>query len=371
MKWINQGGRFTQIGDNFSAHNIVTPGIYNINVTKGLGGGQWYLERYADEFTFPFKIYGLETEFIDYVVKTYHSTTGNFGVLLNGVKGTGKTIVAKMIANRLNLPVVILKNMGEDFNQDMLEFISSFNFDCIFFIDEFEKEFSDQTGLLLKITDGVYTATNRRLFLMTTNKLEINHNFIGRPSRIRYVKNFGNLSLDVVNEYLDAELLYPDMKEEIIEYIDGLSISTIDILKSLVEEVNIHHSLSMAKSVFNVAKSVYNYNVIAGFPKIDDIKVLIPEFISCVNNVLSSEDSIYDAVDKIKSHYFRYFDDTYLRSTEKLINLRPGDTIDRELIVYADYSKSIIATRESSSLRLYYVLNPDVRSSIYHNPDAF
>ncbi len=371
MKWIKQSNRFTQISDDADSCRIVAPGIYNVYVTKGMGGGQWGLEKYADEFVFPFKIYGLEDEFVDYVIKTYHNTTGNFGVLLNGVKGTGKTIVAKMIANKLDLPVIILNNMGEEFNQDMLEFIATFNFDCIFFVDEFEKEFKDETGLLLKITDGVYTSKYRRLFLMTTNEPEINPNFIGRPSRIRYIKNFDNLSLNVVNAYLDAELKYPDLREEIIEYVDSLAISTIDILKSLVQEVNIHHSLSVAKSIFNVAKSLYYYNVIKGFAEIDDLKILIPEFISCVNNILSSNETTYDAVEKVQNNHFRYFDVCYLQSIEKITALKPSDTIEKELIVYCDRNKNIIATRDGANLRLYYVRNPDVKPSIYHNSSAF
>jgi len=49
-----------------------------------------YLSKVADNFTFDYKLYGLETDFINRVIKTYNATdNGNLGILLNGLKGTG------------------------------------------------------------------------------------------------------------------------------------------------------------------------------------------------------------------------------------------------------------------------------------------
>ena len=67
--------------------------------------------------------------------------------------------------------------------------------------------------------------------------MTINENMVGRPSRIRYVKEFGNLDLKVVNEYLDDALQVPEARQDLL---DSLTISTIDILKTIVNEVNIH-----------------------------------------------------------------------------------------------------------------------------------
>lgn len=54
---------------------------------------------------------------------------------------------------------------------------------------------------------------------------------IGRPSRIRYVKEFGNLDLGTVNEYLDDELKIPEARQNLLSFIDSLAISTIDTLR--------------------------------------------------------------------------------------------------------------------------------------------
>lgn len=53
-----------------------------------------YLKKaIEDKFTFNFKVYGLETDFIDTVLHTYKNTTGNLGILSNGLKGTGELIL--------------------------------------------------------------------------------------------------------------------------------------------------------------------------------------------------------------------------------------------------------------------------------------
>lgn len=54
-----------------------------------------------------------------------------------------------------------------------------------------------------------------------------------------------NLQPKAIKDYLDDNLLleYADQRESILEQVDLLEISTIDILKALVDEVNIHGHL--------------------------------------------------------------------------------------------------------------------------------
>lgn len=187
-----------------------------------------------------FKIYGLESKFIEHVMKTFNSTTRNLGMLFNGVKGTGKTVTAKIIANMMGLPIILVNSPYPG----LANFIANISCPCVLLFDEFEKNFSKEEGddtMLLSIMDGVFNSPYRRVFILTTNELSINDNFIGRPSRIRYRKSFGNLQPEVVIEYLNDNLNDKSRVKEIIEFIDTLEISTIDILKCIVEEVNIHN----------------------------------------------------------------------------------------------------------------------------------
>lgn len=192
---------------------------------------------------------------------TFENTTSNLGILFNGVKGTGKTITAKIIANKTKLPVILINAPYPG----LADFISKINSPCVLFFDEFEKNFNTDKGHdleLLSIMDGVFNSPYRRVFLLTTNKLYINENFIGRPSRIRYKKSFGNLSTDVIMEYLNDCLEDKSRVQEVLSFIDSLAISTIDILKSVVEELNIHKcSINDFKSFINVEQAKYFYSV--------------------------------------------------------------------------------------------------------------
>lgn len=218
-----------------------------------------YLEEFADEFHFDFKVYGMESKLIEHIMRTFENTTSNLGMLFNGIKGTGKTITAKVIANRTNLPVILINApfLG------LAEFIAKIACPCVLFFDEFEKNFDTNRKEdvdLLSIMDGVFNSPYRRVFILTTNKLYVNENLLGRPSRIRYRKSFGNLSPEVIQEYLDDNLKNKEFVPEILEFIDTLSISTIDILKSIVDEVNIHDaSINDFKHFLNVEQAKYSY----------------------------------------------------------------------------------------------------------------
>ena len=256
VSWIQNGSNYKRVEGNVSNVDTVPRGVYNV----GLSMTGWYLERTADEFVFNFKVYGLQTKFIQHVLTAFKNTKGNFGILLNGTKGTGKSIVDKILANKFNLPIVVVKSFGEN-NTGLIEFLASFNFDCVFFFDEFEKNFSDRDSSILQIMDGVYTSEYRRIFLLTTNETKINDNLISRPSRLRYIREFGNLEPEITREYLNDTLNDKSRIEDVVDFVDTLQISTIDILKSIVEEINIFgfDKFMETKSFFNIKTAAYTY----------------------------------------------------------------------------------------------------------------
>lgn len=105
-----------------------------------------------------------------------------------------KTVTAKELCNRLQLPVILVQSMGVDTNSKLIKYLStSIDFDCIFFFDEYEKEFKSSSDVL-SFMDGTYNSIYRKVFLLTTNELNVDPNLLGRPSRIRYKKSFSNLS---------------------------------------------------------------------------------------------------------------------------------------------------------------------------------
>jgi hypothetical protein len=210
---------------------------------------QPFLTQITDKFYFPYKIYGVERSFIDRVKRSWAETTGNFGVLLNGVKGTGKTVTAEMICNEMNLPVIIIPFH----HKSIVSFLNEIQQDVIVFIDEFEKIYDGYNNSLLPIMDGALKTKHRLMFLLTTNELRIERNLLQRPSRIRYVKTFEDMTLPVIIEVVNDTLLHPELRECTIKMISELPIITMDLVKSIVQEVNIHHEdPQLFKPIFNV-----------------------------------------------------------------------------------------------------------------------
>ena len=248
QKWVNEGGILYPISGNTVLLKTPGKGIFNLVQSQNPMDARLGLQKIADTFEFNFKIYELGCdEMLKTIKKTWESDVfvngeKNLGVIFNGLKGTGKTLSAKLLCNALDLPVVIVQHPYEG----LVNFLQSLCFECIVFIDEAEKTFKkgEDDDVLLRLIDGVYNQT-RKLYILTTNQLTLNDNLLGRPGRIRYRFEVSNLLPKAINDYLDDNLLpqYADQRRSILNQVDLLEISTIDILKALVDEVNIHGQL--------------------------------------------------------------------------------------------------------------------------------
>lgn len=260
QKWVNNRGILYPIPG--CATLLPAPGSGVFRLHKDAVSGQLGLEKISESFTFNFKIYDLDCETImQRIIHTWSSDLfkedrKNLGVIFNGLKGTGKTIAAKLLSNRMGLPVIVISQPIDG----MLEFIQSLCFECIILIDEAEKTFKDTQEVLLKMIDGVYNSS-RKLYILTTNNLTIDENLLGRPGRIRYIKEFGNLSIKAVNEVIDDNLLDANLKPDVLRMVDSLEISTIDILRAIIDECNIMGEVPSDK-VLNIPKAKFKLRVI-------------------------------------------------------------------------------------------------------------
>lgn len=304
--WSLSGGRYFLTQPSIEMEKLENA-VYSVHIDEY---GRFYLKKKQDEFTFDYKLYGLETKLVDRILRTHEHTTGNVGVLLNGLKGTGKTVTSKVICNKLSQPVIVVGGKIDGVHM----FINAIPQDITVFIDEYEKIFGDSSAMLT-IMDGALNSQYRRVFLLTTNQLNVDDNLLQRPSRIRYLKKFEDLSPNIVEEIVDDVLVHKELKSECLNFISTLEVITVDIVKSVLSEVNIHaESPTVFQDVFNVKKIKGKYDV--------KVKDADGQFV-----IFKEDQQLYRRprfTDRFIGEWFQVGDD-YLGQITKIINY---DTIE-------------------------------------------
>lgn len=267
QKWIVESGLYYPIPAATVLHITPGPGIFKIAQGPDPRDQRLGLLRVqeGEKFEFPGKKYSLGNEsFVQRILDAWENekfieSNKNLAIGLTGLKGAGKTYLVKEIANRLELPILILDN---DFEGLVIDFITSLEFECVIIIDEAEKIFNrdnNNSHILLRLIDGVNNVT-RKLYLLTTNNMNIDDNFLGRPGRLRYIKSFSSLPSETVREIIKDELLDQSKAPELMDIINSLTISTIDIVRSAIEEMNMFGSID--KTSFNLPLAPYTYFIL-------------------------------------------------------------------------------------------------------------
>ena len=73
--WLQSGNTFSKGDATTGSHTDGIPkGIYEVRLSMT----GFYLEKIADSFVFNYKLYGLNQDFINYVLKTYNWNSWSF-----------------------------------------------------------------------------------------------------------------------------------------------------------------------------------------------------------------------------------------------------------------------------------------------------
>lgn len=369
-KWIKQGGSYKMVPSAVTIENSIPVAIYSIGMNMQ---GEFYLNYVADKFEFDFELLNFEDKFINHVVKSYANTSGNFGVLMNGTKGSGKTVSAKILANKLNLPVILVDTAYKGIDS----FMASLNFECILFFDEYEKNFSKNGDTsILTIMDGVYNCKARKVFILTTNELSINPCLLSRPSRIRYKKEFANLNVDVVNHLFDKFLKDQSVRNELFNYVTSLEVCSVDIIKAIITEINIHgvEEFEYIKEIFNVKVSNITYRVVSSKEHVydydnDEWIKLTPEEV--INNV-TLRASLLDkpSFNKEEKELIKKLSNLdvsveWLTFPCQFWNLKKGMYIESYLVVDVFPDSRIVTVIDNDGQKKYIYVKPFYNYNIY------
>jgi hypothetical protein len=291
---------------------------------------EYYLQD-KEPFKLPSKIYGKDTKFIDRVIKTYQ-TLGNretLGILLNGLKGTGKTIDAELIAIESGLPILFVTDNFCDTN--FKNFLSDIQQEYVLFIDEFEKIYDrEHQEKLLSVFDGMLS--NKKIIILTSNNDNISEFFNNRLKRIRYRKTYKNLPENTIKEVIDDLLIDKTQTDELIKSINDIGIVTMDILISIIEEMNIHnYDVIEAMDNLNIVSEKIEYKLSRVLPNnevlfmkminapADGDRVSFNEYVSCESCELHNNISLDEDGDAINVRM--YFDSTKHKMTKIKFNI--------------------------------------------------
>jgi len=264
MTYYIRNGTSYRVSDegNVDITTILPVGNY---IVKQDAFGNFFLDK-VDNFIAPKKLYGDVLKNANRILNTYFDRTTSTGVMLAGEKGSGKTLLSKMIsviATEKDVPTILVNTPyhGDEFNQ----FIQGIDQPCIILLDEFEKMYdSEQQESILTLLDGVFPS--KKLFILTCNdKWRIDQNMRNRPGRIYYMMDFKGLDISFIEEYCEDNLKNKEHISSVIKISTLFSEFNFDMLKALVEEMNRYNETAQESMAMLNAKPEFsdkgNYEV--------------------------------------------------------------------------------------------------------------
>lgn len=248
--------------DSASVQDHLDKAVYLLKMDRN---DELFLERVKDNFSFSFKIYGKDDAFISFVYD-YHvnNKQQNLGVLLAGEKGTGKTVTGQLLAEKINLPIILVTVAYDG----VAEFIANIHQNVIIYIDEFDKVFNNaepkKQEKILSLMDGTLSNVPK-IYILTVNDININPHLISRPGRIRFKKVYKALEAEIINELVDDLLVYKKWRQDIITFFEKVATLSIDVVKCVITEVNLRNAppesfskwlnIEFLPQVYNIYKS--------------------------------------------------------------------------------------------------------------------
>lgn len=235
-------GYFLQSGDSFfpapskeSLLESLPPGNYTVEESMS---GMFY--KRSERFQPLEKLYGEHEKWSKRILNTFGTRGGNTGVLLAGEKGSGKSLLGRVLsrdAAELGMPTIIVNKPwpGDRLGPLLAQLTSP----AVIFMDEFEKVYSDSQvqETVLSLLDG--TSSTKHLFILTVNdSRRLDVHLKNRPGRLYYSVEFRGLEADFIREYCTDTLEDKGHVEAIVQLSSLFDEFNFDMLKALVDEMN-------------------------------------------------------------------------------------------------------------------------------------
>ena len=256
MRVINSGDIYRIYTDTLKTYDKLPAGCYIIQFSKAEG---FYIESYNNFCINEEKVYGVHTEKVDKVLKSFTKFNRSLGVILSGDKGSGKSLFARMLAIKAidnNIPLLIVS----EYIPGIASYIDSIDQEVIILFDEFDKTFAisnnnddnnPQTEML-SLFDGI--SGGKKLFVVTCNNLyKLNEYLLNRPGRFHYHLRFEYPNADEIREYLTDKLdkEYHNEIDTVVAFARRVGL-TYDCLRAIAFELNCGYAFNDAIEDLNI-----------------------------------------------------------------------------------------------------------------------
>lgn len=246
--------RSIELPDAKLSSNTLEPNVYKA-IAKETPFGLDISFQVMDNFTEPSKYYGSLLSYAKHIEDYRDNHQGNLGVLLYGMSGTGKSLLARRLCNDFQskgMPIIIIDSNTVLHLEAIIQLL---NTPCVFLLDEFEKMFesTEQQGYLLTILDGIYQTNHT--FILTANDADMVHPYMfSRPSRIRYAIEYENLDVELVEEILNDLLEDKTKVDQVLTLMLQIDNLSFDVLTQFIEEVNFYKDkpIKDLTDIFNI-----------------------------------------------------------------------------------------------------------------------
>lgn len=222
--------------------DMLPPNLYTIKHSEVLG---FYLEIVAEEVKLPDKLYGPVLSRAERIISTYDSREVSTGVLATGDRGSGKTLLALLVANKMlakKLPVIQIQNAYD--GGEFVDFVNKLG-NCMLIFDEYSKMYGNKarrgeeevpsTVSMLELLDGV-KKEKRLVMVMDNSYYKLDEYFKNRPGRLFYHFSYTKLDALTIKDYCRVQEVPEDLVRQILDIRNSARMFSFDVLQAIVEE---------------------------------------------------------------------------------------------------------------------------------------
>ena len=259
MKIVQTGNIYKIYVDDLIVKDSLPAQFYNVCFSERAG---FFLEKTAD-ITVTEKMYGVHEAKVQKILGAFGVVERNLGVILSGEKGIGKSMSAKLLAERgvqAGYPVLLVTS----FVPGISDFLAEIGQEAIIVFDEFDKTFCgkkehegtalDPQTETLTLFDGM--TQGKKLFVITCNEIrKLNDYLVNRPGRFHYHLRFEFPVDDEVREYMTDKLdaKYHGEIEKVVAFSHKVNLN-YDCLRAIVFELSTGLPFEEAIKDLNILK---------------------------------------------------------------------------------------------------------------------